>query len=231
MKNGWLAGLIDDNWRLLGKGESVRLLVVMSWFTLRSENIQAYKETPRISFYFLVTNPGNPTTFIPKADVEAAIRYDPMACRKQSLCGQIINLTLPGTLLRIHAAYAEDSSTQSSFTITLTSPCLSSALFSFPLLLAPLLPPCIQVVSWSHQRCFPAGWQHAGVWGSPSNTGPASGAASHSVAGGVWGGHGTCSYDGHLPHCLWLPWQKEDVSVCLSDLRFTVYWGVVWGLH
>ncbi|KAM6977897.1 angiotensin-converting enzyme 2 [Aplochiton taeniatus] len=39
-----------------------------------SENIHTYKETPRISFYFLVTDPSDPAKFIPKADVEAAIR-------------------------------------------------------------------------------------------------------------------------------------------------------------
>ncbi|XP_062303001.1 angiotensin-converting enzyme 2 [Osmerus eperlanus] len=39
-----------------------------------SENIRIYKETPRISFYFQVTNPDNTTMFIPKAEVEAAIR-------------------------------------------------------------------------------------------------------------------------------------------------------------
>ncbi|MBN3295631.1 ACE2 enzyme, partial [Amia calva] len=38
-----------------------------------SENIQTYDETPRISFYFVVTNPDN-LTQIPKADVEAAVR-------------------------------------------------------------------------------------------------------------------------------------------------------------
>uniref|UniRef100_A0A8C2WBB9 Angiotensin-converting enzyme n=1 Tax=Cyclopterus lumpus TaxID=8103 RepID=A0A8C2WBB9_CYCLU len=39
-----------------------------------AENVLAYKETPRISFYILVTNPANLTMHIPKEDVEAAIR-------------------------------------------------------------------------------------------------------------------------------------------------------------
>ncbi|KAL1021764.1 hypothetical protein UPYG_G00017680 [Umbra pygmaea] len=39
-----------------------------------AENIHTYKETPRISFYFVVTDPTNPTVVIPKAEVEAAIR-------------------------------------------------------------------------------------------------------------------------------------------------------------
>ncbi|XP_042264192.1 angiotensin-converting enzyme 2 [Thunnus maccoyii] len=39
-----------------------------------SENIFAYKETPRVSFYIVVTNPNSPTAYIPKEDVEAAIR-------------------------------------------------------------------------------------------------------------------------------------------------------------
>uniref|UniRef100_A0A3P8ZXN9 Angiotensin-converting enzyme n=1 Tax=Esox lucius TaxID=8010 RepID=A0A3P8ZXN9_ESOLU len=38
------------------------------------DNIHIYKETPRISFYFVVTDPANPTMVIPKAKVEAAIR-------------------------------------------------------------------------------------------------------------------------------------------------------------
>ncbi|XP_012675889.2 angiotensin-converting enzyme 2-like [Clupea harengus] len=40
----------------------------------KSENIYTYKETPRISFYFAVTDPANPVKTIPKAEVEAAIR-------------------------------------------------------------------------------------------------------------------------------------------------------------
>ncbi|XP_040895328.1 angiotensin-converting enzyme 2 [Toxotes jaculatrix] len=39
-----------------------------------SENVLAYKETPRISFYIVVTNPSSPYMYIPKNDVEAAIR-------------------------------------------------------------------------------------------------------------------------------------------------------------
>ncbi|KAM3625521.1 uncharacterized protein V6R79_013443 [Siganus canaliculatus] len=39
-----------------------------------SENVLTYKETPRISFYMVVTHPAAPTTYIPKADLEAAIR-------------------------------------------------------------------------------------------------------------------------------------------------------------
>ncbi|KAG9339507.1 hypothetical protein JZ751_023649, partial [Albula glossodonta] len=38
-----------------------------------SENIHTYKLTPRISFYFVVTDPSDQTKVIPKADVEAAI--------------------------------------------------------------------------------------------------------------------------------------------------------------
>jgi len=39
-----------------------------------AENVHTYKETERISFYFMVTNTTSPSTFIPKEDVEAAIR-------------------------------------------------------------------------------------------------------------------------------------------------------------
>uniref|UniRef100_A0A674DL53 Angiotensin-converting enzyme n=1 Tax=Salmo trutta TaxID=8032 RepID=A0A674DL53_SALTR len=39
-----------------------------------TENIHTYKETARISFYFVVTDPANPAVVIPKAEVEAAIR-------------------------------------------------------------------------------------------------------------------------------------------------------------
>ncbi|XP_043928726.1 angiotensin-converting enzyme 2 [Protopterus annectens] len=38
-----------------------------------ADDIQTYKEMPRISFFFVVLNPGS-TTIIPKADVEQAIR-------------------------------------------------------------------------------------------------------------------------------------------------------------
>lgn len=43
--------------------------------TGRAENIQVYKETPRISFYMAATNPASPSMYIPKGDVEAAIRW------------------------------------------------------------------------------------------------------------------------------------------------------------
>ncbi|XP_056269094.1 angiotensin-converting enzyme 2 [Pseudoliparis swirei] len=39
-----------------------------------SENVIVYKETPRISFYILVTNPAGSPPYIPKQDLEAAIR-------------------------------------------------------------------------------------------------------------------------------------------------------------
>ncbi|KAM7405919.1 hypothetical protein PAMP_000332 [Pampus punctatissimus] len=39
-----------------------------------SENILTYDETPRISFYIVVTNPNGPPEYISKGDVEAAIR-------------------------------------------------------------------------------------------------------------------------------------------------------------
>ncbi|KAF1392660.1 hypothetical protein PFLUV_G00030370 [Perca fluviatilis] len=39
-----------------------------------SENVLVYEETPRISFYIVVTNPSSPTVYIPKDNVEAAIR-------------------------------------------------------------------------------------------------------------------------------------------------------------
>ncbi|KAI4875043.1 hypothetical protein NFI96_001343 [Prochilodus magdalenae] len=38
-----------------------------------SENIHTYKETPRVSFYFVVTNPADKKKTIPKAEVEEAI--------------------------------------------------------------------------------------------------------------------------------------------------------------
>ncbi|KAM9493763.1 angiotensin-converting enzyme 2 [Clarias gariepinus] len=46
------------------KGEDVKFM---------AESIYTYKETPRISFYFVVTDPNNSTRTIPKAEVEAAI--------------------------------------------------------------------------------------------------------------------------------------------------------------
>uniref|UniRef100_A0A3Q3XKX3 Angiotensin-converting enzyme n=1 Tax=Mola mola TaxID=94237 RepID=A0A3Q3XKX3_MOLML len=42
--------------------------------TLPAEDVLTYKETPRISFYILVTNPNTPSVFIPMDDVVAAIR-------------------------------------------------------------------------------------------------------------------------------------------------------------
>ncbi|KAG7467207.1 hypothetical protein MATL_G00150950 [Megalops atlanticus] len=39
-----------------------------------SDNIHTYKLTPRVSFYFIVSDPTNPMKIIPKADVEAAVR-------------------------------------------------------------------------------------------------------------------------------------------------------------
>ncbi|KAM7424399.1 hypothetical protein PAMA_000645 [Pampus argenteus] len=39
-----------------------------------SENIRTYDETPRISFYIVATNPNSPSEYIPKGDLEAAIR-------------------------------------------------------------------------------------------------------------------------------------------------------------
>jgi len=41
----------------------------------KAENVFLYRQTPRISFYVLATNPKNPTTYIPKEDMEAAIRF------------------------------------------------------------------------------------------------------------------------------------------------------------
>uniref|UniRef100_A0A8C7JY72 Angiotensin-converting enzyme n=1 Tax=Oncorhynchus kisutch TaxID=8019 RepID=A0A8C7JY72_ONCKI len=40
----------------------------------KTANIHTYKETARISFYFVVTDPANSAVVIPKAEVEAAIR-------------------------------------------------------------------------------------------------------------------------------------------------------------
>lgn len=48
---------------------------LFSVYTCRSENVRTYKETPRISFYMVVTNPATPSIYIPKGDVEAAIRW------------------------------------------------------------------------------------------------------------------------------------------------------------
>ncbi|XP_029702274.1 angiotensin-converting enzyme 2 [Takifugu rubripes] len=42
--------------------------------TFTAENVLAYKETPRISFYILVMDPKTPSKYIPKAVVEEAIR-------------------------------------------------------------------------------------------------------------------------------------------------------------
>ncbi|XP_032417398.1 angiotensin-converting enzyme 2 [Xiphophorus hellerii] len=39
-----------------------------------AENILTYEETPRISFYMVATNPGSPSTYIHKSDMEAAVR-------------------------------------------------------------------------------------------------------------------------------------------------------------
>ncbi|KAM9765453.1 angiotensin-converting enzyme 2 [Menidia menidia] len=39
-----------------------------------AENVLTYNETPRISFFFVVTNPTAPSTYIPKADIEETIR-------------------------------------------------------------------------------------------------------------------------------------------------------------
>lgn len=39
-----------------------------------AENIVAYHETPRISFYIVATNPASPSLYIPKSELEAAIR-------------------------------------------------------------------------------------------------------------------------------------------------------------
>ncbi|XP_063056336.1 angiotensin-converting enzyme 2-like [Engraulis encrasicolus] len=40
----------------------------------KSDNVYTYKETPRVSFFFVVTDPTNPSKTIPKSEVEAAIR-------------------------------------------------------------------------------------------------------------------------------------------------------------
>uniref|UniRef100_A0A3Q2QIJ2 Angiotensin-converting enzyme n=1 Tax=Fundulus heteroclitus TaxID=8078 RepID=A0A3Q2QIJ2_FUNHE len=39
-----------------------------------TEHIITYEETPRISFYMMATHPENPSAYIPKSDMEAAIR-------------------------------------------------------------------------------------------------------------------------------------------------------------
>ncbi|XP_077374818.1 angiotensin-converting enzyme 2 isoform X2 [Festucalex cinctus] len=39
-----------------------------------AENVITYKQTPRISFYIVVTNPKNPSVYVPKEDLKAAIR-------------------------------------------------------------------------------------------------------------------------------------------------------------
>ncbi|XP_077568577.1 angiotensin-converting enzyme 2 isoform X1 [Stigmatopora nigra] len=43
-------------------------------FLFTAENVITYKQTPRISFYMVVTNPGSPSQFVPKEDLKAAIR-------------------------------------------------------------------------------------------------------------------------------------------------------------
>lgn len=42
--------------------------------TCRAENVLAYDQTPRISFYILVMDPKTPSKYIPKTVVEEAIR-------------------------------------------------------------------------------------------------------------------------------------------------------------
>uniref|UniRef100_A0AAZ3PE55 Angiotensin-converting enzyme n=1 Tax=Oncorhynchus tshawytscha TaxID=74940 RepID=A0AAZ3PE55_ONCTS len=44
------------------------------YLEVNKTNIHTYKETARISFYFVVTDPSNSAVVIPKAEVEAAIR-------------------------------------------------------------------------------------------------------------------------------------------------------------
>uniref|UniRef100_A0A8C7T7S3 Angiotensin-converting enzyme n=1 Tax=Oncorhynchus mykiss TaxID=8022 RepID=A0A8C7T7S3_ONCMY len=44
------------------------------YLEVNKTNIHTYKETARISFYFVVTDPANSAVVIPKAEVEAAIR-------------------------------------------------------------------------------------------------------------------------------------------------------------
>ncbi|XP_061608621.1 angiotensin-converting enzyme 2 [Phyllopteryx taeniolatus] len=39
-----------------------------------ADNVITYKQTPRISFYIVVTDPKNPSVYVPKEDVKAAIR-------------------------------------------------------------------------------------------------------------------------------------------------------------
>ncbi|XP_049573213.1 angiotensin-converting enzyme 2 [Syngnathus scovelli] len=39
-----------------------------------AENVITYKQTPRISFYIVVTDPNNPSVYVPKEDLKAAIR-------------------------------------------------------------------------------------------------------------------------------------------------------------
>lgn len=53
------------------------------FYTCRSENVLTYKETPRISFFILVTNPVTPSMYIPKKDLEAAIRWGTSFIHKQ----------------------------------------------------------------------------------------------------------------------------------------------------
>ncbi|CAL8350954.1 unnamed protein product [Merluccius merluccius] len=40
-----------------------------------AKDVLTYRETPRISFYFLVTEPSSPSLFIPRDEVEAAVRF------------------------------------------------------------------------------------------------------------------------------------------------------------
>lgn len=42
----------------------------------RSDNVHTYKETQRVSFYFVVTHPTDSAKIIQKSEVEAAIRWD-----------------------------------------------------------------------------------------------------------------------------------------------------------
>lgn len=63
-----------------------------SFFTCRTANILSYEETRRVSFYIVVTNPTTPTSYIPKTDVEAAIRWGARFIQNQrilALCAVI----------------------------------------------------------------------------------------------------------------------------------------------
>ncbi|XP_048835406.1 angiotensin-converting enzyme 2 isoform X1 [Brienomyrus brachyistius] len=50
-------------------------LVLGQTLNFMSDNIHTYQVKPRISFYFVVTNPADPVVLIPKAEVESAIRH------------------------------------------------------------------------------------------------------------------------------------------------------------